>query len=296
MSDARVTGQIPLSALKALAKKTQGATTMVAPQPAPQAESSISYDRGIVRPVTMPRVSALMVIGQPQRLNTARVTMSSSWVPQDYPNKQLVIINSTGQRVTNRPHPDIVEQLVEPVSVGAAMNLALELADGDYLIRWDDDEHSHPRRISYQMLHRQPDRVVMLRRHLRLQYPQATAFVHEDDQGILSTMLWPRSIARFADLNEGFDAEFLAGTFHDCCAVIDNTNPGPELHLSVYHGLNLTPVAEFMAGHVGPEHEGKGPSSPFLLRYLAEACKPYNMPVEFQLEAGDPAELAAHSG
>jgi glycosyltransferase involved in cell wall biosynthesis len=73
---------------------------------------------------------------------------------QDYPNKELVIIDDG--------HEDLEElipvdrriryfRLDKKQPVGTKRNLACEAAQGDLIAHWDDDDWMSPRRLSYQV-------------------------------------------------------------------------------------------------------------------------------------------------
>lgn len=78
------------------------------------------------------------------------------FLQQDWPNKELVIIN-------DHPEPLYLERLYPGVhlhnlphrlsSLGAKRNYSAEIAQGDYLLTWDDDDLVLPWRISLSMHH-----------------------------------------------------------------------------------------------------------------------------------------------
>lgn len=73
---------------------------------------------------------------------------------QDYPTRQLIIVDDDTQDLSNRlPHdPTIRYVRVRPgLSIGAKRNLACELAGGEIIAQWDDDDWYSPRRLSAQV-------------------------------------------------------------------------------------------------------------------------------------------------
>lgn len=72
---------------------------------------------------------------------------------QDYPDKELIILNDAPGQVLYLPEPQddiLVVNLPRRVrSLGEKCNLAASLATGDYLCRWDDDDIHLPWRLSY---------------------------------------------------------------------------------------------------------------------------------------------------
>lgn len=95
-----------------------------------------------------PKVSAVMPTF-PAREKMARFAIRS-FLEQTWPNKELIIVNE-GKRLTNK-WDQIKEVLVpEGLSNAAKHNVGDSLATGDYIIRWDDDDIYHPKRIEVQM-------------------------------------------------------------------------------------------------------------------------------------------------
>jgi glycosyltransferase involved in cell wall biosynthesis len=78
----------------------------------------------------------------------------SYFLKQDYPNKQLVIIDDGSDHI-----PDVVPdeglikyiRLGDKTSVGKKRNLAVEASRGDIILHWDDDDWHARYRIRYQV-------------------------------------------------------------------------------------------------------------------------------------------------
>jgi glycosyltransferase involved in cell wall biosynthesis len=73
---------------------------------------------------------------------------------QDYPNKELVIIDDGNESITDLiPIDPSIRyfRLKEKQPVGTKRNLACEEARGDIIAHWDDDDWMSPRRLSYQV-------------------------------------------------------------------------------------------------------------------------------------------------
>ena len=84
------------------------------------------------------------------------------WVPsaieyflrQDYPNLELVVLDDGEDRVADLipPHPRIRYVALEERRVlGDKRNRACELARGDLIVHWDDDDWQAPHRLRYQV-------------------------------------------------------------------------------------------------------------------------------------------------
>jgi len=73
---------------------------------------------------------------------------------QDYPNKELIIIDDgedqVGDLVSDKP--DVrYEAVAKNMSIGAKRNLACQLAHGEIIAHWDDDDWYAPHRLSHQV-------------------------------------------------------------------------------------------------------------------------------------------------
>lgn len=72
---------------------------------------------------------------------------------QDYPNKELIILNDCPGQTLLADYPGVVV-VNSPVrfrTLGEKLNAAAGLASGDYLCRWDDDDISLPNRLTYSL-------------------------------------------------------------------------------------------------------------------------------------------------
>jgi glycosyltransferase involved in cell wall biosynthesis len=78
------------------------------------------------------------------------------WLRQDYPNKELVIVDDGALPIANLvPHDNRIKYFIEPHppkrSTGRKRNYCNELAAGEIICHFDDDDWSHPSRISHQV-------------------------------------------------------------------------------------------------------------------------------------------------
>jgi glycosyltransferase involved in cell wall biosynthesis len=101
--------------------------------------------------MTMPFVSALLPTRgraalQPEVINDA----IHSFVSQDWPEKELVILNDNPKQKLFCLLPDVrVVNLESSLpSLGSKRNALVELARGDICIQWDDDDYSMPWRMT----------------------------------------------------------------------------------------------------------------------------------------------------
>ena len=75
----------------------------------------------------------------------------SCWLDQDYPHKELVILNTHPEPVTT-PFPGVrVYNEPDHNDLGSCRNRLLELAAGEYINTWDDDDWWFPWHLSQAM-------------------------------------------------------------------------------------------------------------------------------------------------
>lgn len=227
-------------------------------------------------------LSAIMVLDQPQRVRLARVAVES-FMRQTYADRQLIIVNGSGEKVTTREHPMLVEvEVMGGPSIGALRNVGIEKAAGDWLMIWDDDNWSHPHRITFQMAHRVPAMCCVLRFETRVDVLRSFASPIENTNGVPGTIMWPKGDARFsevADIRE--DVEFFESMFGDRRVVVNNNSswfPGPVLHTAFYHGNNRLTVEDFFGKELsGKDQQGKWLVQPDEREYLKTILGFYGM-------------------
>ena len=99
-----------------------------------------------------PLVSCVCPTGNRQSLIMMAI---DCFLSQTYPNKELIVLDD-GVSPTSVPcHPSIkYHRHVGPkLTTGAKRNLCNELAAGEVICNWDDDDWSHPSRVSVQVNH-----------------------------------------------------------------------------------------------------------------------------------------------
>ena len=205
-------------------------------------------------------VTGLLCLSDRRRINMARSAVNS-FCQQHYQSKELVIVNATDKQILSRGSlvPGLREYQVDPACYDhlvALRNKALDEARGDWVILWDDDDHSHAHRIAYQMAHRREGHCVLLTHQVRIDVRNDVICVIERPQGHASTILFPREIpedgsgsackvrfnpfgTRLADENVGLICEF----FKKRVVILPNSGewfPGAALHTAFWHGLCRT--------------------------------------------------------
>lgn len=194
--------------------------------------------------MTQPLVTAVMITGKsPTRRPWCRMSLKA-FLAQSWRRKELLIINDGEQSWADlwrdQPGNTICEILVphdQPRTLGALRNLALEQAQGDWIIQWDDDDWSAPWRMALQMEHRQPDRPVTLRRQIRYSTTRDTAFVFAETgrYGIAGTILHPRTALRYPSRSIGEDAAFIK-SWPQPPVVLEQAPP--QTYVRIFHGGN----------------------------------------------------------
>jgi glycosyltransferase involved in cell wall biosynthesis len=76
-----------------------------------------------------------------------------SFLQQDYPDKELILLNDTPGQTLAFDHPQVrvINASQRFPSLGAKLAWMIQQAQGDYLCRWDDDDISLPWRLRYSM-------------------------------------------------------------------------------------------------------------------------------------------------
>lgn len=163
----------------------------------------------------MPRslsISAIMVFSQSRLAALAQIAVKA-FTAQTYAHRELIVVNRSEQAL-GLDLPGVTEIGVRGLTLGAAMNLGVRVARGDWLLRWDADHWSHPERMAYQFAHRADSGCVMLQRQLRvvvrMREEHWFGFARDENAGLTDSLLWPRGAGEFRDVDLWFDSLFLA--------------------------------------------------------------------------------------
>lgn len=241
------------------------------------------------------RVTAFMPIYDPRRFRMAARAVDQ-FTQQTYANRELVIVNSSGRRLTERDTDMGREILVDPTqypTVGALRNAAVREATGEWCMPWDDDDFSHPHRMTFQMAYRREGACVLLTHQLRIDIRNNVACVWHEPDGIPGTALFPRLLAtEDGSPSPLYDESLALGGEDDAflrqfgpnrvLLLADNTwFPGPGLHVAFYHGLNLKSREAFLGPFAAAEHEGRRQPefTDDLMDYLRAVLDNYGMGV-----------------
>jgi glycosyltransferase involved in cell wall biosynthesis len=113
--------------------------------------SSRSARAGLGPEQTLPLVSCICpTYNRPPHYQHLLEEAIASFLRQDYPNKELIVINDCpGQElICDEPGVRVVNVAERFPSIGAKQNTAVDLARGELIAPWDDDDISLPWRLS----------------------------------------------------------------------------------------------------------------------------------------------------
>jgi hypothetical protein len=97
-----------------------------------------------------PLVSCVMVTGAGRRRFVERSILY--FERQDYPNRELVVLDDGPDDLSDAmPAGARYRRIPAPLSIGAKRNLGCELARGEIIAQWDDDDWYSPERLSRQL-------------------------------------------------------------------------------------------------------------------------------------------------
>lgn len=141
--------------------------------------------------------------------------------------------------------PRVKEVMVErPETLGELRNMALDAADGELVITWDDDDWFDPRRMEIQAdAWRRTGKANVLTCYTTCDLQTGEAFVrgccYYVGGGCSSTVLFPRGAARYLHLERHEDGN-LTKDLHAAgmLGTVDNWNQ-PLLYARTFHGANI---------------------------------------------------------
>lgn len=220
---------------------------------------------------TLPLVSAICVVGEDERINLARSAVTS-FLRQTYPNFEVVIVCAAPTKtVLDNEWDTLREFQVDPIqypTIGALRNKGIEEAQGEWILPFDDDDHSHLHRLFIQMAARRPGHCVTLSEQVRIDIDRNMLCLFTNPSGLASTILFPRLNEQGnlnlydADMLEaGEDQEFLDRNFGESKNVILPTSsewfPGPCTSIAYYHTRNKSTREQFFGRYASAQYEGK---------------------------------------
>ena len=170
--------------------------------------------------VTWPLVSCIMPTADRRSLVPQAIR---HFLRQDYPNRELIIVDDGLDNIADLvPDDERIHytRLAQRLSMGAKHNLACELARGEVIAHWDDDDWIAPWRLSYQVREldgQSPETLCGLARVLFYEPRSERAWEYAYPEGgrpwvLGATFCYFRRFweyHRFPDMNEGADTVFV---------------------------------------------------------------------------------------
>jgi hypothetical protein len=170
--------------------------------------------------VSAPLVSCIMPTADRRAFVPQAINL---FLRQDYPNRELIVIDDGADSVADLiPGDPCIRyvRLPQRISMGAKHNMACEMARGEVIVHWDDDDWNAGRRVSYQvgeLRQHSPDTLCGLSRVLYYDPLGTRAWEYMYPGGGRPWVLgatfcyyktfWERN--RFPDMNEGADTVFV---------------------------------------------------------------------------------------
>lgn len=211
----------------------------------------------LAKQFSRPKISALMLTGRCLERYPLAMVAVRCFFNQTWPNKELVIVNhgpisiSSLLPIEQRVHVRELRLIrQESISLGELRNLSMDLAEGELLIQWDDDDWHHPIRMEVQARDFVAGSVNTLGWQVRCNLDTGAAFYDFMPGGQHMSVLFEKTAKRYEAINAREDTQFFA--LFDKQIVIDN-NPDnvlvdPMLYVRFYHGMNIWDSRHIMGG------------------------------------------------
>ncbi|MCA9515904.1 MAG: glycosyltransferase family 2 protein [Myxococcales bacterium] len=202
-----------------------------------------------------PLVSCLMVTRNRSRLAERALRCFAA---QTWKNRELVIIDDGDEDyepviAPYRGNVVVHYHRFEKDSerrLGAARNLSLDHANGDFLMQWDDDEWYHPERIAAQMGYLAEHRLdgVVLREtlmHMDLPFYVDNPIKTHLRRGTPGTIVHRRSVVRYPNTPRSEDSVYLDDLRKEMRIGMIEGEPHSHLFIRCFHGSNTWEVSHF---------------------------------------------------
>lgn len=186
-----------------------------------------------------------------------------NFLRQDYPNRELIIIDD-GKQSSKDSLPALPAiryiRTKERLTIGGKRNLACNLAIGDIIVHWDDDDWNAPWRLSYQvaeLLRRKADicglnKVVYLDLNSGMSwkyiYPPVMKTWVSGNTFCYRKSFWQKN--PFWDINVGEDYKFLTESRSKKILTLSN----PKFIVGMIHQDNVSPKLKGHGWHSLPSN------------------------------------------
>jgi len=200
-----------------------------------------------------PLVTAVMITGKSEARNPLAREAVRCFVEQTYLPRELLILNE-GKEAIGVEAGKIREIQIEKVAtrtLGDLRNLALELAHGDWVIQWDDDDWYGPERIEAQMRARRPGAAVLLGDIIHYSLSRHSGFRTHWASGFPGSILHERNgTVRYPSLSRGEDIVFQR-QFHNIILVRSER----PLYIYRHHAQNTWDETHIMRSFAGQHND-----------------------------------------
>ena len=217
--------------------------------------------------VTAVPITAVMVTGKGiARLPLARAAIAS-FLAQTYPAKKLLIINDGDYSVLD---PAVNYESVEEFRVdgkrplGELRNIGIRESTDDWIMQWDDDDFSHPERMTYQAGYMRDKHAIILRWQLRYSLTNDSAFLmkwgYPANPGIPGTVLFHKDTSKlYQAVGKKEDEYFLNDHYKSRTTVLHNSPESGRAHyyLRLQHKHNTWDARHIMGNYVNTEYHGR---------------------------------------
>ncbi len=203
-----------------------------------------------------PSVSCLCVTrGRPERLRQA----ISHFRKQTYPNREMVVVvdlrggcdaeyRAIYHELCDSNDPITMTVGVAAKNLAAFRNFSVELAQGEILATWDDDDHYHPERLARQVEHLKKSGVrtnYLQHGALWFEAPRQLYLINYDIVGLAGSMVaWRKNFPLYPEkeVRPGMGERNADAKLQKDFSAASQTSllPGcPWLYTRVFHGGNM---------------------------------------------------------
>jgi glycosyltransferase involved in cell wall biosynthesis len=194
-----------------------------------------------------PLVSCIMPTADRRRFVPLAI---QNFLHQDYPNRELVILDDGKDSVADLLPPDgriKYSRIPQRQTVGAKRNQCIRASQGDLIVHWDDDDWVAPHRIRYQVeaMLREEAEVCGLRQMLFHDLSTSKTWLYTYPPNLRTwlvggSLLYTRSFwqrSPFPDVQVGEDSRFLWKQTHGKLVVL----PDYRFYVAMIHSANTSP-------------------------------------------------------
>lgn len=218
-----------------------------------------------------PLISCVMLYSDKGQFKSVRSSLSQ-FLAQSYPNKELIIVNTTGSpiAVSSGSKRPVVREILKNSGLTDRQkyrDFGIAAAEGSWIFpTWDDADSYDPNFLMYLAGHITPEvDAVFLSRQLRVHLQHSVMFCYHRTTGIHGTGLFRRE--RTANV---YDPLALR---ESVCIANNSSFPLNCLHVSVYYRKPEIAFEAFMDGRTGPEWQNRFELNPAEREYGIEVLR-----------------------